>query len=75
MKEFTPDNVVAVFQPQGPLHRVIPDYHYREEQASLAQEVAYALNNSEFLMAEAGTGVGKTLAYLIPAVALSLIHI
>lgn len=72
MKEFTPDNVVAVFQPQGPLHRVIPDYHYREEQASLAQEVAYALNNSEFLVAEAGTGVGKTLAYLIPAVAWSV---
>ncbi len=72
MNEFTIDNMEAIFQSQGSLHKVIPDYHYRQEQASLAKEVAYALANSEFLVAEAGTGVGKTLAYLIPAVAWSM---
>lgn len=68
MKEFTPDNVAAIFQPSGPIDKVISDYHYRNEQVSLAKEITNALVNNEFLVAEAGTGVGKTLAYLVPAV-------
>ncbi|HQA07411.1 MAG TPA: helicase C-terminal domain-containing protein [Syntrophomonadaceae bacterium] len=68
MKDFTPENITAIFNPGGPMQKVIPGYHYRSEQVSLAKEVAWALANSEFLVAEAGTGVGKTLAYLVPAV-------
>jgi len=67
MKEFTPDNITAIFEPDGPMPKAVPGYHYRSEQVSLAREVAWALANNEFLIAEAGTGVGKTLAYLIPA--------
>ncbi|HOQ10353.1 MAG TPA: helicase C-terminal domain-containing protein [Syntrophomonadaceae bacterium] len=68
MKEFIPDNITALFQPGGPMEKAVPGYHYRQEQVSLAREVADALVNNEFLVAEAGTGVGKTLAYLVPAI-------
>lgn len=68
MKHFTPDKIAAIFKPNGPLHKAIPQYHYRQEQVSLAEAVANALVNHEFLVAEAGTGVGKTLAYLVPTV-------
>ena len=44
-----------------------PGFEPRAEQAALAQEVADALERGEHLLAEAGTGIGKSLAYLIPA--------
>ena len=56
MKHFTPDKIAAIFKPNGPLHKAIPQYHYRQEQVSLAEAVANALVNHEFLVAEAGTG-------------------
>lgn len=68
MQEFSPEKIELFFQPQGPVEQALPGYHYRREQTSLSQEVANALANEQFLIAEAGTGVGKTLAYLIPTV-------
>ena len=44
-------------------------YHPRNEQAEMARGVAGALGQDEALMVEAGTGVGKTLAYLVPLIA------
>ena len=44
-----------------------PGFEPRAEQAALAQAVADALERGEHLLAEAGTGIGKSLAYLIPA--------
>ncbi|MEM9954199.1 MAG: helicase C-terminal domain-containing protein [Chloroflexota bacterium] len=44
------------------------DYEYRQEQVMMAQAIAHTLNEGENLMVEAGTGTGKSLAYLIPAV-------
>jgi len=44
-----------------------PDFEYRPEQQQMAMAVAAALNDTHVLCAEAGTGVGKSLAYLIPA--------
>lgn len=44
-----------------------PDFEYRPEQQQMAMAVAGALDNTHVLCAEAGTGVGKSLAYLIPA--------
>src|SRR4051812_4880887 len=44
-----------------------PEYEPRPEQAALAGAVEHALATGEHLVAEAGTGVGKSLAYLIPA--------
>jgi ATP-dependent DNA helicase DinG len=52
----------------GRLSRVLPGYEYRPEQLTLAHEVARAFEERRMLVAEAGTGTGKTLAYLVPAV-------
>jgi ATP-dependent DNA helicase DinG len=51
----------------GALAASLPGFEPRAEQAALAQEVSDALERGEHLLAEAGTGVGKSLAYLIPA--------
>jgi ATP-dependent DNA helicase DinG len=56
-----------VFGPGGALARVLSDYEPRLEQAALAGAVERSLATGEHLVAEAGTGVGKSLAYLIPA--------
>src|SRR6266581_597714 len=57
----------SVFGPGGALARVLPEYEPRPEQAALAVAVDHALATGEHLLAEAGTGVGKSLAYLVPA--------
>jgi len=57
----------AFFGHGGRLAAALPGFEPRAEQAALAQEVADAFERGEHLLAEAGTGVGKTLAYLIPA--------
>ncbi len=60
--------VRAAFAPDGPLARMLPQYEEREPQVEMASAVAQALNEEELLAAEAGTGTGKSLAYLVPAV-------
>ena len=52
----------------GPLARVLPGYEERPAQRKLAEAVAAVLDTGGLLLAEAGTGTGKTLAYLLPAV-------
>jgi ATP-dependent DNA helicase DinG len=51
------------------LASVIPEYEHRPEQLALAEAVAEALASEEHLLAQAGTGTGKSLAYLLPALA------
>jgi ATP-dependent DNA helicase DinG len=48
------------------LPSIIPDFEERQEQISMAKAVKDAVDSNENLIIEAGTGVGKTLAYLIP---------
>ena len=55
--------------PGGGLSRAIPDYEDRAEQRAMSAAVARALAESRPLIVEAGTGTGKTLAYLVPALA------
>lgn len=55
------------FQPAGPLASAMPGYVCRSEQVGLAEEVAAAMQQVGMLLAEAETGTGKTLAYLVPA--------
>jgi ATP-dependent DNA helicase DinG len=55
------------FGPSGRLAAALPGFEPRGGQAALAQAVADALEGDEHLMAEAGTGTGKSLAYLVPA--------
>ena len=56
-----------VFSLGGPLARALPGYTHRPEQAAMAKAVGLALARLEPLIVEAGTGTGKTFAYLIPA--------
>jgi ATP-dependent DNA helicase DinG len=51
----------------GPLAQVIPGYRLRRQQLELAQAVQAAIEQCSVLVAEAGTGTGKTFAYLVPA--------
>ncbi len=74
MPVYNMDKTADYFQPGGPLERSIPGFVYRQEQVCLAEGIADAFSNSEFLVAEAGTGVGKTYAYLLPAFLWSLIE-
>jgi ATP-dependent DNA helicase DinG len=53
----------------GRLAQVLPGYESRPEQAALAETVEAALGSGEHLLAEAGTGTGKSLGYLVPAIA------
>src|SRR5690606_15971631 len=53
--------------PAGPLARGIPGYEHRPSQMQMADAVEDALQEGGTLLVEAGTGTGKTLAYLLPA--------
>jgi len=65
------DDLVAqvedIFSPTGILSRS-KNFEYRPQQQEMAVAVARALQNREHLAVEAGTGVGKSLAYLVPAI-------
>jgi ATP-dependent DNA helicase DinG len=56
-----------IFGPEGPLRSALPDFKSRWQQLRMAQRVATALESRETLVVEAGTGTGKTFAYLVPA--------
>ncbi len=56
------------FSPRGPLSRWHPNFEFRPGQLEMALEVEAALSERKCLMVEAGTGTGKTLAYLVPAI-------
>lgn len=59
--------VEEIFSPTGILSRA-KNFEYRPQQQEMAVAVARALQNQEHLAVEAGTGVGKSLAYLVPAI-------
>jgi ATP-dependent DNA helicase DinG len=54
--------------PAGPLSLALDGYENREGQLAMAQAVERALDGDRVLLCEAGTGTGKTLAYLVPAI-------
>ena len=56
-----------IFGPGGPLQSALPDFKSRWQQLRMAQRVATALEHRETIVVEAGTGTGKTFAYLVPA--------
>ncbi|PAS97514.1 MAG: helicase [Candidatus Dactylopiibacterium carminicum] len=55
------------FSDEGTLARVIPGFRPRPQQLEMAQAIARAIHGNRLLVAEAGTGTGKTFAYLVPA--------
>jgi ATP-dependent DNA helicase DinG len=60
-------DLADVFGPNGPLKRSLPGFTPRRSQLAMAERVARALANRSPLVVEAGTGTGKTFAYLVPA--------
>jgi len=64
--------VGAVFSQDGPLARGLAGYEERPQQRALARAIESAFRDGGALLAEAGTGVGKSLAYLVPAIGRAL---
>ena len=60
--------VDAAFADDGPLVRAVDQFEPRHGQRAMAAAVADTLDDGGVLLAEAGTGTGKTLAYLVPAI-------
>ncbi|MDH5605944.1 MAG: exonuclease domain-containing protein [Anaerolineae bacterium] len=68
--EFSPldiEEVVAILERGGEFSRHFEHFEHRPEQVELCRNIATALSESRHLLAEAGTGTGKSLAYLIPS--------
>ncbi len=61
-----PQNFAGFFGGDSPLANVLHNYSPRPEQQIMAERVAQAIAESNVLVIEAGTGIGKTLAYLVP---------
>lgn len=60
-------DISHIFAPDGALAETIPGYRTRAQQVEMAQTIADAIDHCRVLVAEAGTGTGKTFAYLVPA--------
>ncbi len=71
MTTSTPLTLREIFSPGGLISRHLEGYEFRQEQLQMAHEVARALTAAEHLIVEAGTAVGKSFAYLIPAISLA----
>ncbi len=61
--------LAAMLRPGGAFSKAFPGYEFRPPQVHMLESVAQAFNQSHHLMAEAGTGTGKSVAYLLPAIA------
>lgn len=70
-REYEPvdeEEVEALLAPDGPVGRAHPAYEDRPTQRQMARAVARCYNEGGIALAEAGTGTGKSIAYLLPAV-------
>ena len=62
-----PEELATEYSPEGLLGVMYPEYETRNEQLEMAEAVAHAFNTATVAAIEAGTGVGKSMAYLLPA--------
>ena len=60
-------DIADVLGPEGLLARTVEGFAFRDQQLDMAEAVADCLEHGNSLIAEAGTGTGKTFAYLVPA--------
>ena len=67
MSESLKDSVRRIFAPNGALCSRIPDFKRRDSQEAFALAVSEAIDSRSTVVVEAGTGTGKTFAYLVPA--------
>lgn len=71
-KPLNADEVASLLEPGGAFARHFHDFEYRPQQVAMLKGVVEAFSESRHLMVEAGTGTGKSMAYLIPAALWSL---
>jgi ATP-dependent DNA helicase DinG len=62
-----PDEVASALEIGGIFSHHFPNYEYRPQQVEMLREVTRALSDNRHLLVEAGTGTGKSMAYLLPA--------
>ncbi len=62
------DRVASLIGENGPMARVFPGFEFRQGQVSMLQGVVRSLNDGQHFIVEAGTGIGKSVAYLLPAI-------
>ncbi len=67
LKPVDEEEIAGLLEEGGLVARSFPNYEYRAEQVQMLRRVVQALNAGEHLLVEAGTGTGKSLAYLLPA--------
>jgi len=65
----SPEGICRMFTRAGAIGKHLPQYEQRSEQVEMVRAVCEAFNEPSHLLAEAGTGTGKSLAYLVPAIA------
>lgn len=65
---FNKEEIIAMFEQDGQLSDNFPDYEFRQGQIDMTNWVIKAYQEKKILLVEAGTGVGKSLAYLIPSI-------
>ncbi len=61
-------SIESILGPRGSIARRLPNYEPRAQQLEMANAIARAMDRPGHLMVEAGTGVGKSFGYLIPAI-------
>lgn len=61
------DEIASILEPGGLFDKRFPAYEHRPQQITMLRAICDALSNSQHLLVEAGTGIGKSMAYLIPA--------
>ena len=60
------NSIKKIFDKDGVIAKAMPGYEVRHEQIEMAEAVESAISHSEQLIVEAGTGIGKSFAYLVP---------
>lgn len=61
------EEVSSILEPGGPFNKSFPEYEHRSEQIEMLRAAARAISEGRHYLIEAGTGIGKSLAYLIPS--------
>lgn len=61
------NEIVNIFNPGGQMEKILRDYEYREQQVSVVDRIIDSFNEHKCFFVEAGTGTGKSFAYLLPA--------
>ena len=71
-KGLEPKKVLSLLKKGGPIYETLPDFELRPQQEEMLQDVIEAYNLEKITFIEAGTGTGKSLAYLLPSLLVAL---